>query len=223
MDQHSAKLIEQIDQSKLGNYIEYFHELRPRNKRDIFRRAVFAFASVHTTWRNNVRIFEALRDLEWCGNRSLLGAKLRTCRAGLHVIRERALHEFSEAFWADANWFLKDPNEQWLEYRDRLEARIFGLGRAKTAFFIEMVYFEAAKLSCFDVHMLRAFQLSPHATKVQFKSAERQWIESCEARNLPPVAARWMYWDAVQRQPNSRYWAYVLEHRNEKQLQMVLV
>lgn len=209
--------IAKIDPIRVKDYETYFETLVPVTWDDVFRRWMFAYASVHTTWENNCRLYEALKPLDWIGDESMLLQRMIDSKAGMHNQRTKFIMAFTEFFWRHPTWFNKVPNETWFEYRNRIMEKAPGIGLAKAAFFIELTCFHKAKLACFDTHMVQLYGFTPAdyaAGKVRgkdFAVMERHWAATCAQHHLSPVTARWILWDEKQGKPDSRYWSHVLE------------
>jgi len=226
----AAQFLDTLPADRVRRYEQYFQTIKPVEPVDIFRRALFAFASVHTTWRSNCALYKSLHDLKWMDDARLLMLRLTDSGAGLHVNRAKFLMEFSARFWAHPEWYKKQSYEDWFEYRNRIDKNTKGLGLAKAAFFSELVYFEASEVSCMDVHLLKLFGIpavtysKSGANASYLRWCEQQWAGLCKERNLSPVTARWCYWDQKQKKPDSRYWSYVLEgpptHADPEQLSL---
>ena len=212
-EQHIASLTPQ----DVERYKIYFEDhVKPKTVEDEFRRFVFAFASVHTTFVSNCRMYEALKGLEWLHDADKLKARIIESGAGLHNNRTKFIHAFSEFFWQHPGWFVKSRHETWVEYRDRIERRVAGLGFAKSAFACELLYPAECKVLCTDVHVLRLYGINANKVKQrELYEVEKHWTDTCDAANVPATVARWSWWDKHQDgQPDSRYWAFVFEKEN---------
>ena len=44
------------------SYNEYWGELKPQSQSAIFKRYLFAFMSVHTSWKNNCKGYNAIKE-----------------------------------------------------------------------------------------------------------------------------------------------------------------
>ncbi len=210
---NATKQLESLDRGALFSYHDYFNTIRPKDETEIFRRGLFAFASVHTTWRKNVDLYALLWDLEWMDSQEELRRRIEESRAGLTNNRTKFIWSFSKDYWKNPSFYLKTSDETWPEYRDRIESATLGLGHAKTSFFLEMVYFQDAKVVCGDTHQLQLYGLKGNASpgRKMMDYVERHWVEECTRLDLPPVTARWYFWDRKQNRKDSRYWSYVLE------------
>lgn len=209
--------VSQIDPARLKAYEDYFETLVPVTTEDVFRRWMFAYSSVHTTWEMNCRLYEALAPLDWLGNEDMLHRRISDSKAGMHNNRTRFITQFTDFFWRHPTWFNKIPDESWFEYRNRIMERSPGIGLAKSAFFIELTCFHKAKLACFDTHMVQMYGFTAKqygAGKVRgrdFDRMERHWVSTCARHRMSPVTARWVLWDQKQKMLTPRYWSYILE------------
>lgn len=204
--------ITSLDMGRVAEYENYFQTIAPRTLTDVFRRWLFAYASVHSSWESNVRLYNALKDLSWMDNIYLLRQRIIASRAGLHNNRADNIMRFSNFFWKHSDWFNHTPGETWIAYRNRIMEQAPGIGRAKAAFLLELVYLHKSELACFDTHMIQLYGLDQGKIKdKQFDWMEQHWSKSCLDKGVSPVTARWIFWDIKQKKPNSRYWSHVLE------------
>ena len=215
--QNAQNAIDSLDRPSISRYEHYFDSLVPTSTEDRFRRWIFAFASVHTGWKANCAMYEALAPLDWIGNDELLRRRIIDSRAGMHNHRTRYISTFSDTFWSDHAWFQKDPCESWTECMDRIVKRVLGLGRAKVSFALELIYFQHAHVVCADTHFCQMYGITPKqygAGKVKrsdFDTMEQHWISSCSHANVSCVTARWLTFDMKQGHDSPTYWSYVLE------------
>ena len=181
---------------------------------------MFAYASVHTPWAMNCKLYRALAPLDWVGDREKLLARIKGTGAGMHNNRCAYITEFSEFFWDHPDWFWKHAHETWTQYRDRIREASVGIGRAKSSFVVEMMYPQPAEVICTDTHVMQLYGKAPGAIgegRVSDKEElqmETHWVNTCKARGLPPVLARWIFWDRKQGYSDSRYWSFVFEKEN---------
>lgn len=194
-------------------YVDYWDDLTAKSDAQLFQRFLFAYCSVHTTWEGNLRGFKALKDFKgWVGDRNGLRSRLVTSGVGLHDNRTRWIDAFSSEYWSDPSQFRRGARESWPCYRDRLEARIVGLGPAKASFALELAWPLEAEVVCLDIHMLRLYGRKDQNLKVgQYERYEHDWLGRCRAAELPSFVIKQIHWDALQGRPDSRYWSHVLE------------
>lgn len=197
-------------------YVNYWDGLTARTPAQLFRRFLFAYCSVHTTWEGNVNGYRAIENFEaWKGDKpSLRGALLRS-GVGLHNNRAEWIDQFSEDFWSDPSRFTRQVRESWPAYRDRLEAAITGLGPAKVSFALELAFPLEAEVLCLDVHMLRLYGVRDQSKLKagQYQRLEADWVARARAIELPSYIVKQIHWDRVQGKPDSRYWSHVLEEQ----------
>lgn len=197
-------------------YRRYVNSIIPRTHEELFRRFLFAYASVHTTWTSNLAMYNAVRDYSaWLGDPDKLKTLIIDSRAGLYNNRTKYISEFSIKFWANPAWYWKQDQESWVRYRDRVKENCLGLGPAKSSFVIEMVYPDIAEVVCTDVHFMGVYGLTSQEVGRMHPATERaaevHWVNRMAELGIPPVLGRWGYWDVKQKKPNPRYWTHVLE------------
>lgn len=211
--QKATELLESIDPQELLPYRAYFDTITPRDSVEIFRRFLFAFASVHTGWRANVDLYSLLWDMSWINDKKLLCDRIVESRAGLTEGRTKNIWEFSEKYHADPTWYLKRQDEMWVQYRDRIQVRTPGLGHAKSSFAVELIYPNDSECVCGDTHQLASYGLKGNSSPSQkiYSYVEMHWVSECKRLGIAPVAARWYLWDRKQGHTDSRYWSRCLE------------
>ena len=213
----ATKALETLSPELMAEYTAYFATIKPKTDEEIFLRGCFALASVHTTWKYNVRLYALLKDLAWIGSKKWLRSLIEESQAGLVNNRTKFYWEFAESYWKDPKSYRRKDGELWAVYRDRLQSLTLGLGHAKSAFYIELCYFEEAQITCLDTHLLQLFGLKGNQSPglKQMNYMENHWLCECARLGLPPCNARWALWDIKQGRPgNSRYWSYILEEAN---------
>lgn len=195
-------------------YVDYWENLSARTPAQLFRKFLFAYMSVHTTWESNVNGYAALRDYKrWLGDRDGLRSLIVRVGAGLHNNRAAWIDAFSERFWAAPDWWFRGHRESWGVYRDRLEKEVVGLGPAKVSFALELAFPLEAEVLCLDVHMLRLYGVKDQSKmkKGQYQVLEHDWVGRARAAEMPSFIVKQIHWDRLQGKPDSRYWSHVLE------------
>lgn len=187
----------------------------------MFKRWLFAFMSVRTTWKNNIAGYLAIRNWEtWVNDWSQLKAGIIGSRAGMHNNRAEFISDFTSKFWAAPGNYRKAETESWTEFRDRLQDITIGLGKAKTSFAIEMCYPCHAKLVCLDTHMFQVYGLDQTKDARRYRELEAHWVEQSEMQGIPPYIARCLFWDTRQGFKDSRYWSHVLEEHVGEEIEI---
>ncbi len=202
--------------SEAVRYVEYWGGLEAKTPAQLFRRFLFAYMSVHTTWESNVKGYNAVKDFEpWRATPGTLRGAIVNSGVGLHNNRARWIDQFSDDYWADPAGFQRQVREPWPAYRSRLESRITGLGPAKVSFALELAYPLDAEVLCLDVHMLRLYGVRDPAKlrAGQYERLEADWVSRARAVGLPSYIVKQIHWDKVQGRPDSRYWSHVLEEQ----------
>lgn len=209
---------ETFPRDKVVKYKEYWESVRPQNVEDIFRRYLFSYCSVHTTWQGNVKGYNAIKNFnEWIDNQDVLKEKLHKSGVGLHNNRTKYIWDFSQKFWANPKDFYFTAKKGHIKKRDSIVNKINGIGLAKVSFALEMIHPNEARALCLDVHMLRLYDMetlkynkSKSGTNL-YKKMERHWMVNCGKHKIPSYIARSIYWDNLQKKEDSRYWSFVLE------------
>jgi thermostable 8-oxoguanine DNA glycosylase len=202
---------------KVVAYKEYWESVRPQNVEDIFRRYLFAYCSVHTTWKGNCAGYNAIKNFnEWIDNEEVLKDKLHKSGVGLHNNRTKYIWDFATKFWANPKDFYFTAKKGHVKKRDAIVNNIKGIGLAKVSFALEMIHPNDARVLCGDVHILRFYDMEHLKYKSgtgfkTYKSMERHWMINCGKMRIPSYIARSIYWDQIQKKEDSRYWSYVLE------------
>lgn len=145
-----------ITSCEVERYERYLSSIKPVTTHGLFKRWLFAFASVHTTWQMNCKLYSALvSDLSWVGNDLALHKLITETGCGLQNNRTKFIGSFSRWFNNHPDWFWKSRFESWVEYRDRIMERVDGIGQAKSSFVVELTYPLECEVLCTDTHMLR--------------------------------------------------------------------
>ena len=202
-----------IKDEEAQTYSNYWETVKPKNETEIFQRYLFAFMSVHTTWKMNCLGYNGVKDFkEWGGNREVLRGKIYKARVGMHNNRANYIGLFHDNFWdSPRNYVARQKGERWTNWRDRLAKGILGLGKAKSSFAIEMLFPNDAEVACMDVHLFRLYGLEQKQAHKYYHIIEHDWVERSRKRGIAPYMARCIYWDRKQNRKNSRYWSKVLE------------
>jgi len=202
-----------LDRGEINKYTDYWESVAPKTKSEMFQRWLFAFMSVHTSYKSNVTGYNAIKDWEdWILDKPKLGKLIQDSGVGLHNNRLKFISRFADDFWDNSKEFLKSPDEKWTEYRDRLMGRVLGLGPAKTSFSLEMCFPNQAFITCLDTHLFQVYGLDQAKDIRQYDKIESHWLDMSRMWNIPPYIARCIFWDRKQGKEDSRYWSYVLEN-----------
>jgi hypothetical protein len=193
-------------------YTEYWEQITPKNDSEVFQRWLFAFMSVHTSWKSNIAGYLAIKDWwKWINKWDDLLKAIENSRVGMQNNRVRYISEFSHKFWEDPSNYKKREDESWQAFRNKLKHITLGLGPAKTSFALEMCDPNTAKLCCLDTHMFQAYGLDQTKDAKHYGEIESHWVEMSNMWNVPAYIARCLYWDVKQGYMDSRYWSHVFE------------
>ena len=202
--------------SQIDTYSDYWNSIKPETDEDIFRRWLFAYTSIHTTWEGNVRGYNAIKDFnKWSDDKETLRQLLIDARCGMFNVRTEYIWNFMQDFMSNTSDFHRGTEETWTTYRDRLNNRLKGIGITKVSFTLEMCFPNEAEVVCLDTHMMQLYGMkevrNSGALKKVYENNEQDWINRSKNVNTAPYIARCMFWDAKQGHTDSRYWSYVLE------------
>lgn len=201
-----------IDAFKVYEYESYWETLTPDDDSEIFKRWLFAFMSVHTSWKANINGYNAIKKWWlWFNKPEVLLESIQKSAVGMHNLRVKFISEFAHKFWENPSSYRKSYSESWSEFRNRLQNSTLGLGAAKTSFALEMCYPNSAEVVCLDTHMFQAYGLDQTKDAKQYSYLENHWVDMCSMRNVSPYIARCIYWDKKQNKDSSNYWSHVLE------------
>jgi thermostable 8-oxoguanine DNA glycosylase len=203
---------------KVVAYKDYWETVRPKTDEDIFRRYLFSFMSVHTTWESNVKGYQSVKNInEWIDNKDILLEKIKNSGVGLHNNRTKYIWTFKDQFFANPKDYIITSKKYHVKKRDNIVNKIHGLGAAKTSFALEMSNPNECRVVCLDIHLLRLYNCdqlkynkSRSGTKV-YKDIERHWSINCGKVGVPCYIMRSLYWNMLQEKENCRYWSFCLE------------
>lgn len=201
-----------LNQDEISEYSKYWTSVKPKNTSEQFQRWLFAFMSVHTSWKSNINGYLMIRNWwEWLNNPEELERRIIESGAGLHKNRTKFISAFAKDYWSNLAFYQKTDDESWVEFRDRLVKKVLGLGMAKVSFSLEMIYPDIAEVVCLDTHLFQLFGLDQTKHSKQYHDMERYWMEMCKMWNVSSYVARCIWWDRNQGYTDSRYWSFVLE------------
>ena len=206
-------------QTKISSYEDYWKSISPTNSNEIFKRWLFAYTSIHSTWQSNVRSYNHIKNFEQGkDDKSKLAELLYISKSGLHNKRTENIWDFKNKFFENPDSFIKSNNESWVDLRNKLAINLKGIGLAKVSFALELCYPNNVEVVCLDVHMLRALKLNEQGYRasskkevLEYMSGENIWLEKSKRMQTSPYITRCLYWDILQGHKNSRYWSSCLE------------
>jgi hypothetical protein len=205
-----------IQEHEVDAYKEHFYRIAPKDPMAMFQRYLFAYASVHTTWKYNVKLYNKLELLQQIPCKVKLEKAVTTSGAGLHNMRINGVWKLREDFWTDHQIYHRKSGESWVKFRNRLVKHMYGLGLAKVSFAIELTWPLESQVVCLDVHMLRNMGLGPSPRPVDYHAAEKIFVGESRKKKIPPAIARLLFWDKhVQEKQSARYWSDCIHPVNE--------
>jgi len=91
------KFFNSILDEEIAEYSKYWDSVTPRNASEVFQRWLFAFMSVHTSWRSNINGYLMIRNWwEWMNKPEELERRIVESGAGLHKNRTKFITAFAE-------------------------------------------------------------------------------------------------------------------------------
>ena len=201
---------ENISTSKRNWYAEYWNKHTPNTSRQRWQKWLFAAASIHTGWENNVAQYEALKDIK--GNISLKDIALRIKSGGMQHRKAKLIKNICDNRAYD---ILPKHTQDWDLWRDYHRETLWGIGNAKISFAGELIDPLNTKIICIDRHILDAFGQDKEKapTLDDYMLMEDIWLYLSESADIPPAISRFIYWDCfIQNKTNSKYWSSLLEN-----------
>jgi thermostable 8-oxoguanine DNA glycosylase len=210
----ATEIVASTARRDVNRYMNYWHGLKPHSHNEYRNMWFFSYASVRTTVKSNLKLFEELRDLRDDITEPELRQLLINARAGMINVRTKGIHDFIKRFKEDPTiWYPRD-DETWIEARDRLSAQIYGLGIAKTSFVLEMAYPDTCEVLCVDTHIRSLYSVDPDDLNDKtYRRIERHWVRRCKKRKIPVPLARHIYWDSLRGKRLNDYWAHCLDRK----------
>lgn len=208
---HAFDTISRVSHRHL--YQVYLDSISPREPHEVFWRFVFAYLSIHSTFRSNVLGYLAVRDPGAWESKEALLQVLKDSGCGLHNNRAEYLWNFRETYY-DRSHLSMSWMDSFRDQRNLLVKKLNGIGIAKVSFAVEMSYPKQAEVVCFDVHLLRLYGIDPDKEKItteRYEELEADWVARSQELKLSPYAARCLFWDWKKSKPCPRYWTYVFE------------
>ena len=140
---------------KVVAYKDYWQSVKPKTNADIFRRYLFSFMSVHTTWKSNVNGYNAIKNFsDWIDDKEILREKIKNSGCGLYNNRTKFIWDFKDQFQENPTDFYFTAKKGHVKKRDSIVNKIKGLGSAKISFSLEQIHPNECRVFCGDTHML---------------------------------------------------------------------
>ena len=203
---------ESIDPNDTNRYIQDWQNLVPRNDREHINRYRFAYCTVHTSWENSVDQYNVIKRTNTDTTYNTLLRMLKNSSGGMYQIKATGIDHL-QSLWTNNRQLFSPQTDNWQSWRTKLSKNLKKLGLAKTSFAIEMIKPLDAQIICIDRHMFKAFgweNVDHSCNYEQYKYYEDYWVDLSNSFKIPPVIARNLFWDKIQNQPDSLYWAKYL-------------
>lgn len=205
--------ISEIDPGEVTAYNQYWRSIQPTSLDERWQRWLFAALSIRAGWKSNREAYLSLRHGFWPTEDQLLQELLAT-KIGLAAMRTKAIWRLKKLLRADPRFFAKpQPDKPWTDWREARLAEIYGIGRAKVSFALEMCFPTECRVVCLDTHIQQLYGLSPNSALSRgfYEEIESHWLEVCRAMSYPPAIVRHILWDRRQGKTDTRYWSDVFE------------
>ena len=203
---------ESVDPNDVQRYKQDWQSITPRNDREHINRYRFAYCTVHTSWANSVDQYNAIKRTNADTTYGSLLRMLKHSQGGMYQIKATGIDHLQYLWQSNRKMFVPDT-KNWQTWRKKLSNNLKKLGLAKTSFAIEMIRPLDAQIICIDRHMFKAFgweNVDDACSYEQYKYYEDYWIELSQSIDAPPAISRNLFWDKIQNQPDSMYWAKYL-------------
>ena len=201
-----------IDNDTVDRYKTDWQTIMPKSDREHINRYRFAYCTVHTSWANSCDQYNAIKRTNADTTYNSLHRMLKNSQGGMYQIKATGIDNLQYLWRRHRNLFTPQP-DNWQSWRNKLAKMLKKLGLAKTSFAIEMIRPLDAQIICIDRHMFKAFgweDVDRGASPAQYKYYEDYWNELSNSYGIPPVISRNLFWDKIQKQDSSMYWAKYL-------------
>lgn len=223
------EIIASITDTEIEQNTKFWRAVVPTTIEQIQNCYIFAFLSIRSSWRQNVKGFDLwghgkilkianavlatpdddpTRDAKFAA----LEAMVEAARSGLEENRTKGVISLADASKNNPNLLLKQEGQTWEKYRRSLIKNIFFLGMAKSSFVSELLYPETSEIVCFDVQMHKMLGMQ-HLTigKRRYRELEKEWVSECKDRGVAPAIARHIVWSRELPSGNCSDWANSLD------------
>ncbi len=192
-------------------YVRDWTTIMPTSDHSNLNRWRFAYCTVHTPWLRSCEQYNAIKNTYENTNKESLIKILKNTSGGMWDIKATGISTLHE-YWQDTPEIF-EPQTNWQRFRNNLVSKLKKLGFAKTSFAIEMIHPHEAQCICIDRHMFKAFgweNVDRACSPEQYHYYENWWIDLSNSFGIAPVVSRNLFWDKIQQQPSSMYWAKYL-------------
>lgn len=185
----------------------------PTNDTTELNRWQFAYCTIHTPWLRSCLQYDAIKHLTINSTYYKLLHLFKQTGGGMFYHKAEGVHSLHTHWSTSRNMFNPNNITNWQSWRDKLVNKLRRIGHAKTSFAIEMIKPLDAQIICIDRHMFKAFgwqDPNTTASPKQYRYYEDYWLELSNSYDIPPVISRNLFWDQIQQQSSSMYWANYL-------------
>ena len=208
---HITRFFESITPEQRTQYYYDWLTIIPQSDIETLNRWRFAYCTVHTPWLRSCEQYQKIQNLYDNIEYTKLAEILKKTSGGMWDIKAEGIDQLHRLWRNDDPIFEPTPN--WQKFRNNLYKSLPKLGLAKTSFALEMLYPNTAQIICIDRHMFKAFgweDVDLSCNENQYHYYENYWVDMSNQYNMPPVLSRNLFWDIIQQQTSSLYWAKYL-------------
>lgn len=201
-----------IDYNDINRYNQDWQTIMPKTDHNALNRWQFAYCTVHTPWLRSCEQYDKIKHTTPATPYNKLLHMFKQTGGGMFNHKAEGVHNLHTHWTTNKKLFEPDTNN-WQDWRDNLANSLKRLGLAKTSFAIEMVRPMDAQIICIDRHMFKAFgweNVDESCNPNQYRYYEDYWLELSKSAGVAPVISRNLFWDQIQQQNSSMYWANYL-------------
>jgi hypothetical protein len=206
---HITRFFESIKQPTIERYKTDWTTIIPKSDHETLNRWRFAYCTVHTPWENSCDQYNRFKHTYEDQEYPALVRLLKDSGGGMWDIKAYGI-AILHYLWQIQSPLFDKPTRKWQAFRNTIRNNLPKLGLAKTSFAIEMLYPHDAQVICIDRHMFKAFgweDVDRVCSDAQYHYYENYWVDISNEYNLAPVISRNLFWDIIQQQDSSMYWA----------------
>lgn len=212
-----SRWIANLEPEAVNNYTRYWNTIAPQTTEARFWFWIFAHLTVQQGWAASVRAFQHVKPLGINYTEHQVLKALRASRTGLYRKKPPELASFRDLYQTGGGFVTGDEHS--LTYhRDTLVTILegMGIGQAKVSLALSMIHPNQTEIICIDRHIQRWYEVPDEVgLNVRlYTEIEDHFVNACVKLGFAPGMVREMYWDSVQGFGNTRYWSYVLEPDN---------
>jgi thermostable 8-oxoguanine DNA glycosylase len=213
-----SRWLANLDPKVVKSYTRYWNSITPKTQDERFWFWIFAHLTVQQGWAASVKAFNHVKPLGINYTERQVLKALRASRTGLYAKKSPELVAFRDLYCSGNGFEFCDNNHSLSYHRDLLVNVLEGkgIGQAKVSLALSMIHPNQTNIICIDRHIQRWYEVPDEVgLNVRlYNEIEDHFVNACVKLSILPGMAREMYWDSLQGFGNTRYWSYVLESAN---------